>query len=56
MFKPADPTRRIPTWLQNGTKENVIWQFKMMALVVAGAFVKDWYDQRQEEKNLAPKK
>lgn len=51
MFKTADPTRRTPTWLQAGTKENIIWQLKMTVLVVAAIEAKSRYDDYKLKKN-----
>lgn len=54
MFKTADPSRRAPSWLQNGTKENIIWQLTMVLFFIAGSSVKDWYEYRQlkQSRNL----
>lgn len=52
MFKPADPTRRMPSWLQNHTKENFIWQLAMTAVVLGGFAVKDKYDEWKFEQKL----
>lgn len=41
MFRTADPTRRIPTYLQTNTKENIIWQLKLTALILLGFTVWD---------------
>jgi hypothetical protein len=49
-FKTADPSRRIPVWLQNGTKENLVWQLKLTALYVAGTYAKGKYDDWQWKK------
>jgi len=55
MFKAADPTRRLPVYLQNGTKENIIWQFKLLGVYLLGAYTWDkysiWRDNRRR-KNL----
>lgn len=54
-FKTADPSRRIPVWLQNGTKENLVWQLKLTALYVAGTYAYGKYDDwkwRQKNKPL----
>jgi hypothetical protein len=51
MFKPADHTRRTPAWLQSRTKENVIWQLAMAALLLAGMYAKDYYDEHKEKQN-----
>ena len=50
MFKPADPTRRIPVYLQAYTKENVIWQLKLTAVFLAGMYVWDYAQMRWETK------
>lgn len=47
MFKPADHSRRTPAWLQKHTKENIIWQFAMVVLLLVGFSTKDWYDERK---------
>lgn len=47
MFRPANPSSRRPAWLQNGTKENVIWQLKLAVLYIAGISLKDWYEERK---------
>lgn len=52
MFKTADPTRKTPVWLQAYTKENAIWQTKMLVLVLAAMYAKDVYDERKLRKEL----
>ena len=47
MFKPADPTRRTPVWLQNGTRENIVWQLKVTGLVLLYFWAKDKLDERR---------
>ncbi len=53
-FKSADPSRRTPTWLQNGTKENIIWQLKMTVLVVSVMEAYEWYQERKRMNELKP--
>lgn len=50
IFKPADPTRRIPTYLQAYTKENYIWQLKMAVLVIVAMEVKERIEERKWRK------
>lgn len=52
MFKPADPTKRRPSWLQSRTKENFIWQIAGALLILVGFAAKDWYEDRQFKKNV----
>lgn len=39
-----------PEYLHPRTKENMIWQLKLTALLLAGMWAKDWWDMRQEAK------
>lgn len=52
MFKRIDTAwkSRTPTYLHNGTKENLIWQLKLTAVLVAGMWAYGWYEDRQEQK------
>lgn len=50
IFKPADPSRRVPTYLQAHTKENFIWQLKMTVLLIVGMQVKDRIEERKWRK------
>lgn len=52
MFRAADPSRRLPVWLQNGTKENVIWQIKLAGVYLVFVWIKAWWDDRQEYRRL----
>lgn len=38
IFKPADPSRRMPVWLQAYTKENFIWQIKLAVVYLVGIY------------------
>ena len=55
-FKNADPTRRMPVWLQNGTKENVVWQLKLTGLMIAGFWIYDLYEQHKYRKEFKKNK
>lgn len=60
MFKSADPTRRVPTYLQANTKENLVWQLKL-SLVLFGVIgvieAVDQYRFNKKYKHLCkPKK
>lgn len=46
MFKHADPSRRTPTYLQANTKENVVWQLKLLPVLLLGIFARDWWEDR----------
>lgn len=35
---------RTPTYLHNGTKENLIWQLKLLVLFLGFMFTKDWVE------------
>lgn len=47
-FRPADPARRIPVYLQNKTKENFIWQLKLTGVM----FIALWFWSKYEEREL----
>lgn len=49
-FKVADPTRRMPVYLQAHTKENLVWQLKLTAVIVGALFVKGVLDERRAKK------
>lgn len=51
-FKPADPTRRTPTWLQRNTKENMIWQLAMLPVVLTAMWLWNKWADRRFEKEL----
>lgn len=53
MFKPVNPNSRIPAFLQNGTKNNIIFQLALTAVIVGGMILKDVYEERQWEKYVA---
>lgn len=50
MFRPADRNRRLPAYLQPHTKENIIWQLQLTALIILGGMVWDEYQSRQYRK------
>lgn len=50
MFRPADPTRRLPVYLQAYTKENAIWQFKLIAAYFLAYTV---YEYMNEKRTMA---
>lgn len=50
MFKHADPTRRTPTYLQNGTQENVIWQLKLLAVFLGFMWIKEGLEYHRNKK------
>lgn len=47
IFKPADTSRRLPTYLQAHTKENFIWQLKMAVLFIVAREVKEKIEERR---------
>lgn len=49
MFKPADPTKRRPAWLQSHTKENLIWQIAMIPVII---ILSELWDRYQDRKML----
>lgn len=51
-FKHADPTRRIPTYLQPYTQENMVWQLKLSALLFVFILGKGAYDEWQWRKKM----
>lgn len=51
-FKTADPTRRIPTYLQAHTKENLIWQLKLTAVLMVAMEAYNWYDERKFQQKM----
>lgn len=53
MFKPANPNSRIPAVLQAHTKENIIFQLALSAVLLGGMIAKDLYEQRQFAKRYA---
>jgi hypothetical protein len=53
MFKPVNPDSRFPAFLQNGTKNNIIFQLTLTVVLIGGMTLKDWYEQRQWDKQIA---
>lgn len=53
MFKPVNPNSRIPAFLQNGTKNNIIFQLTLSVVLLGGMILKDLHEERQWEKHLA---
>lgn len=49
MFKPADPSKRRPAYLQSHTKENAIWQLKLLPLALALVMAHGWWEDNQDE-------
>ena len=43
---------RTPKFLHNRTKENLIFQLTLTALLLIGINLKGWWDDRQEKKRL----
>lgn len=56
MFKHADPTRRMPTYLQAHTVENLVWQLKLTGVLLVGIIVYETIQERREQKKYAPYK
>lgn len=54
-FKTADPTRRIPTYLQAHTKENMVWQLKLTALFFVYIGLAEVWDRYQWKKKYGTK-
>lgn len=50
MFKHADPTRRIPVYLQARTVENLVWQLKLTAVLIAGYVAYETVQEHREKK------
>lgn len=54
MFKNLERAwnARTPVYLHNRTKENFIFQLALVALMLAGFYAKDKYDERKRDKEL----
>ena len=52
-FRTADPARRLPVYLQNGTKENLIWQLKLTALWFLGTYIWSKYQENELQRLVA---
>jgi hypothetical protein len=52
LFKDADPTRRTPVYLQSHTKENMIWQFKLLGVFLVVMTAWDRYNEYKDRKAL----
>jgi hypothetical protein len=50
LFRPADPTKRRPAWLQNATKENVLAQLAAGVVFLVFLELKDRHEERQLRK------
>jgi hypothetical protein len=52
MFKNLEKAwnARTPVYLHNGTKQNFMFQFTLLALFLLGFYAKDKYDERRAEK------
>lgn len=55
-FNQADPSSRLPGYLQNGTTENIVWQFKLLAVFMVGTFVWEEYKSLQFDVDMLKKK
>lgn len=53
MFKHADPSRRLPMYLQPNTVENVTWQLKLLGVYIAGMMVYSYIEEKREAKRRA---
>ena len=51
-FRTADPSRRIPTYLQANTKENIVWQLKLTGLLFVYILGRGVYDEWQWRRKL----
>jgi hypothetical protein len=50
MFRPVNPDSRLPSYLQNSTKENVAAQLAVVAVFIAGMWIKDAYEEKKLRK------
>jgi hypothetical protein len=53
MFQPVNPDSRLPSYLQNSTKENVAAQLAVVALFIGGIWVKDAIETKRFKKAVA---
>lgn len=53
MFKHADPTRRLPVYLQANTAENFVWQLKLTAVLLTGYLAYEIVQDRRRMKKYA---
>jgi hypothetical protein len=53
MFRHADPTRRLPVYLQPYTAENLVWQLKLTAVLMAGILVYEVVQDRRRQNRYA---
>lgn len=49
-MRRADPSRRLPTYLQPRTLENLVWQLKLLPVVFAGVLVYDYVMEKRDER------
>lgn len=49
-WKPVNPDSRLPGYLQNHTKENMIWQLKLTGLMIAGIWIWEYVSEKREAK------
>lgn len=61
MFKPLKTLEtkwnaHTPVYLHNGTKENVIFQLTLAALMILGFYAKDRWELRQFDKRMKENK
>lgn len=55
MFKTLETkwNARTPVYLHNGTKENIIFQLTLTAIIILGFTVKDRWDERATRRKYA---
>lgn len=52
-WKPVNPDSRLPGYLQNHTKENMIWQFKLLGVLFIGIWIYSYIEERREKRKHA---
>lgn len=48
-MRRADPSRRTPTYLQAYTQENLVWQLKLLPVVLAGLAAHSWWEDHGDD-------
>jgi len=56
MFRPLKKLEtawnsRTPDYLHHGTKQNIIWQLKITAGMLAAMWIYDWYETWRNKRN-----
>ena len=55
IFRPANPSKRLPAWLQNGTKENVLAQLGALVVWIVMKESYETYQDKKRDKKFAEK-